>query len=198
MGTGNSEPSLPPWLWFRPSPPPDRPQRSESSLTLPPPLSCAPPPWACPPPSRLLLALQQEEGLALRCEFPPWGWAAWSPSLHSDSGPALSPGRERRRTLTGPSGRGAWQRSTSVQWVSLWEWGLRSHVRVPASASGALPSRPCPGDLPLAASQTRGRAVWVQLLWGGLSAVPLLLPSEAGAGGSPLNGGMFLGFQGSS
>lgn len=158
---------------FAPPQPQDRPQRSESSLTLPPPLSCAPPPWACPPPSRLFLALrQEEEGLALRCEFPPWGWAAWGPLLHSDSGPAVSPGREQRRTLTGPSGRGAWQRGASVRWVSLWEWGLRSHVRAPASGSGALSSGPCPGDLPLAAAQARGRTVWAQLLWGGLRAVP--------------------------
>ena len=117
---------------FVPPQPQDRPQRSESSLTLPPPLSCAPLPWACPPPSRLLLALQQEEeGLALRCEFPPWGWAAWGPLLHSDSGPAVSPGWEQRRTLTGPSGRGAWQRGASVRWVSL---GVGSAVPCPSSS----------------------------------------------------------------
>lgn len=82
--------------------------------------------------------------------------------------------REQRRRLTGPSGHGVWQGGALVRWVSLWERGLWPCVRAPASGSG---------DLSLAAAQALGRAVWAQLLWVGLSAGPLLLPSEAEAGG---------------
>lgn len=76
-----------------------------------------------------------------------------------------------------------------MRWVSLWERGLWPCVRAPASGSG---------DLSLAAAQALGRAVWAQLLWVGLSAGPLLLPSEAeaGGGGAPLNGGLVPGVPG--
>ena len=83
-------------------------------------------------------------------------------------------------------------------WVSLWEWGLWSHIRAPPSGSGALPLRPCPGDMPLVAAQALGRAVWAQLLWAGSAVSLCSSPQRLELGGDASEWGVFLGSQGRS